>query len=186
LLAAGALFALALAACGDNALGSETAGKSGLSTTFGSNLSRFSAESRRHMPRFGGEVVRRGQPSFESSMLGGRVGVVNFWGSWCAPCRREERMLESLWKQYRERNVRFVGVNVLDNRGDANAFLDEFGVTYPSVYNRDASIAFKFRVLFMPSTFVVDRRGRIAVKITGALTKRSHLANVIDELLNEP
>jgi thiol-disulfide isomerase/thioredoxin len=184
--AAGAFFAVALAACGDNALGSETAGKSGLPTTFGFKASLVSPEKRRPHPRFGGEAVRRDAPPVDSSMLRSRIGVVNFWGSWCAPCRREERMLESVWKQYRERGVRFIGVNVLDSRGDANVFLDEFGVTYPSVFNRDASIAFKFRVLFMPSTFVIDRHGRIAATIKGALRNRLYLTRVLDQLLNEP
>lgn len=132
------------------------------------------------MPRFGGEQVLRNQPVLSSDSLRGRVAVINFWGSWCAPCIQEQPVLEQAWKQYGSKGVRFLGVNVLDNRGDAIAFLDDRGVTYPSILNRDALLAHKFRVRFMPTTLVVDRHGQIAAEIRGGIRQLRQLTNLID------
>jgi len=122
----------------------------------------------------------RGDLPISSAILSGKVGVVNFWGSWCGPCRREQGPLETLSEAYGAR-VQFVGVNARrDQKAAALAYLDEFKVTYPSVFNPDSSIAYAFRVRFMPATFVIDKQGRIAAEFIGAIANVSELRRLID------
>lgn len=110
--------------------------------------------------------------------------MVNFWGSWCGPCRREQGALEALWKEYRPRGVQFVGINTRrDQRAAAMAFVREFSVTYPLIYNPDSRIAFAFGVRTMPASFVIDREGRIAAMIVGALRDEADLRRLLDREL---
>lgn len=137
------------------------------------------------------EAERRSAPPLEGEMLAGdpvdvtgSVAIVNFWGSWCGPCREEQPRLEALWKRFGPRGVVVVGVNTRrDQRAAALAFLDEFDVTYPSLYDPDSSIAFDFGVRAMPTTVVLDRQGRIAVRITGAVRSEEELAAILNEEL---
>ena len=130
-------------------------------------------------------MTLRGEQPISSSILSGKVGVVNFWGSWCGPCLREQPGLEALSKEYASKPVQFLGVNSRrDQRAAALAFADQFHVTYPSVFNPDSSIAYSFRVRFMPATFVIDRQGRIAVQFIGAIASRSELRAAIDSELS--
>src|SRR5919108_5035067 len=66
------------------------------------------------------------------SSLRGNVVVLNFWASWCTPCKDEASILQSGWERWRERGVRFVGIDAQDFKGDARRFLERYGVTYPS------------------------------------------------------
>lgn len=172
-----ALFAMtALGAC----IG---AAGSGIVTTFGSNVVPYVPGQRKAAPPVGGESLRPG-PKIESSLLAGKVAVVNFWGSWCGPCRREEPILEATWKRYSARGVRFIGVDTRrDQKTAALAFADEFGVTYPLIYDPDSSIAFAFGVRFMPATFVIDRHGAIAAQYIGAVPSPQSIAALLDQEL---
>lgn len=155
-----------------------------LGTTYGFNVVVVPAPEREPAPPFSGEAVRPGEGPVSSALFSGTVGIVNFWGSWCGPCRREQPLLERLWKEYRPRGVRFVGVNTRrDARANAIAFLDEFGVTYPSVYDPDSRIAFSFGVRVMPATYVIDRDGRIAAFTIGAFRTEADLRRLLDVVL---
>jgi peroxiredoxin len=106
--------------------------------------------------------------------LRGRVVVVNFWASWCAPCRGEAPALEALSQQCRPLGVRFAGVDERDDRFAAQAFERSFGIGYPSLSDPASEIVLAFHGAVqpqaIPSTLVIDRQGRIAAEIVGAST----------------
>jgi thiol-disulfide isomerase/thioredoxin len=173
--------ACALAACA--LLASCTGASSsprGLGIVEGVNVVTFERAQRKSAPSFAGESLKAG-PEVTSASLAGAVAVVNFWGSWCGPCRREQPMLETLAKSYAARGVRFVGISTRDQRAAALRYLDEFSVTYPSIYDPDAALSFKFKLQHMPGSYVIDRDGKIAAEIVGALEKPGDLTAILDK-----
>lgn len=95
-----------------------------------------------------------------SSDIKGKPVVFNFWASWCIPCREEAPTLEAAWRKYKDQGVVFVGVNVQDSVEDAQSFVDEFGLTYPSIRDTDLKLWTQFGVRGLPETFFVDRSYR--------------------------
>jgi cytochrome c biogenesis protein CcmG, thiol:disulfide interchange protein DsbE len=93
--------------------------------------------------------------------LRGKPVVLNFWASWCVPCKGEATMLESAWRQYRKQGVVFLGVDYHDMTGDARTFLSHHGVTYPTVQDGSGKIADSYGVSAVPETYFIDRRGRL-------------------------
>ena len=114
----------------------------------------------------------------------GKVVVVNFWASWCGPCRREQPGLERLWREYRDRGAQFIGVDFDDDRAAALAYLEEFDVTYPSVFDPTGILAFRFGMLAPPTTFIVDRQGQLRYHLLGAQAEET-VRRYIEELLAE-
>jgi cytochrome c biogenesis protein CcmG/thiol:disulfide interchange protein DsbE len=101
------------------------------------------------------------------SSLRGQVVVLNFWASWCAPCREEAPVLEEAWQRYRDRGVVFVGVDSRDLSSDGREFVAEYGITYPNVHDGEGSTAGRFGVPALPETMFVGRDGRITGYIAG-------------------
>jgi cytochrome c biogenesis protein CcmG/thiol:disulfide interchange protein DsbE len=99
----------------------------------------------------------------------GKVVFLNFWASWCVPCRAEAKDLESAWKKYKDRGVVFVGVNIQYKEDDARRFIEEFGITYMNGRDATGRIAIDYGVWGIPETFFIDRHGRITYKHVGAL-----------------
>ena len=114
--------------------------------------------------------------------LRGKVVFLNFWASWCPPCRAEARMLEAAWRGYRGRDVVFLGINIQDKEEAARKFLAEFDVTYPNGMDPGSKIAIDYGVWGLPETFIIDRAGRITYKHVGALGMDTVIAKV-DEAL---
>lgn len=98
--------------------------------------------------------------------------VVNFWGSWCPPCRAEADDLEATYQATKASGVKFLGINVQDNRDKALAF-EEGRVTYPSLFDPPSRLALAFDIspTTIPATVVLDRDGRVAVVIRSAVTQ---------------
>ena len=113
----------------------------------------------------------------------GKVVVVNFWASWCSPCREEQPALEGLWREY-EGRVQFLGVNYRDDDDAAREYLREFDVTYPSVEDRDGSIGHRFGVPYLPATILADRAGQMRYRLLGVQSGAT-LRGYIEELLGE-
>ena len=102
--------------------------------------------------------------------LSGQVVVVNFWASWCLPCREEHDALAAAWGRYRERGVVLLGVSFEDTRDAALAFRDELGGDWPLAADPDSRTAIAYGVFGVPETFVIAPDGSIAAKSTGAVT----------------
>ena len=136
-------------------------------------------------PSFDGELLD-GTP-FASAELAGDVAVINFWGSWCAPCRVETPDLQAVYADVVGEGVQFLGVDVKDQRQLGAAFLSEVGAEYPSLFDPRGEVALAFRGFpanVVPSTVLLDAEGRVAAVYTGAITGddlRSALASLMQE-----
>jgi DsbE subfamily thiol:disulfide oxidoreductase len=175
------LIVLALIAptCGGTDLGTETNGQE-IGNETGYNAIEYEPGKRSPAPGWQGQDLHGALIASEA--FDGSITVVNVWAAWCAPCRVEQPALVRVAKAYESKGVRFVGVNIRETTANALAFVEEFGVPYPSVHDPSSAIAFKFRIRFPPTTFVIDREGKIGWRITGE-TRESELAKILDQEL---
>jgi cytochrome c biogenesis protein CcmG/thiol:disulfide interchange protein DsbE len=134
-------------------------------------------------------LVARNEPQFQADLDGlrGRVVVVNFWASWCVPCRQEMPALEQASRAWAEagKPVTVIGVDASDVRGEAAKFLTRVGVTYPTVYDQQGlrgGVAASWSVTALPQTWFVARDGSRAGRIAGRL-QADDLRSRVDELL---
>lgn len=128
------------------------------------------------LPLFdGGELVL--------SRFEGTPVVLNFWASWCAPCREEALGLERTWRTYRDQEVLFVGIDIQDSEESARDYLNEFGVTYPGGRDVDGKITVDYGVIGIPVTFFVNREGTIERRWVGAVDE-ALLLDWVDELVS--
>ncbi len=126
------------------------------------------------LPALSGE----GQVSLDA--LRGRPVVVNFFASWCVPCRKELPALAQVSEDLGDK-VAFLGINHQDNRGAGQDMLAEFGIRYPAGYDPDGKVALDYGLLGMPSTLFIDAQGRLVDTHTGELT-RQQLEDAISRL----
>jgi cytochrome c biogenesis protein CcmG/thiol:disulfide interchange protein DsbE len=104
------------------------------------------------------------------SELEGKPLVVNFWASWCIPCKDEAPVLQETFEKYKDQGLVVLGVDAQDFRSDARRFMRRFGVTYPVVYDGKGSTLGRWGVTGFPETFFVDRSGKlVGERISGAV-----------------
>jgi thiol-disulfide isomerase/thioredoxin len=161
---AGLALAVAAGACSG---GGESA-----CTTRDDGVIECPAGKRAAAPAVTGELLDGG--TFDLASLRGDVVVVNFWGSWCAPCRAEIDDLETMYRATKDRGVEFLGINVRDDRDKAIAF-QAGRVSYPSLFDEGGRLSLDFDVPpnATPSTIVLDREGRIAVVVRNAIRQET-------------
>jgi thiol-disulfide isomerase/thioredoxin len=170
-LAGAAVFALA--GCAAGAIGQSTPLSSSQSFVSGTYSSAFySPGSRPEAPAVTGTTLAGSRLSLAADR--GNVVVLNFWGSWCAPCRREAPALAALAAHFKDAQVRFVGDDVHDSQTAARAFERTYAVSYPSLNDPGEQVALAFHgtvpPVAIPTTLLIDRTGRIAGRVVGEIS----------------
>jgi len=136
-------------------------------------------------PEFSGVLLDGSD--FDSASVDGEIVVINFWGSWCAPCRVETPEFQQVYEAFAGNEVSFLGVNVKDDRQLAEAFLEDKGITYPSIFDPRGEVALAFRDFpanAIPSTIILDRDGRVAAVYVAAVAG-DELRQVLDMLVEQ-
>jgi thiol-disulfide isomerase/thioredoxin len=167
------LVLLAVAGCEGGAIAADTPQSDGQSFVGSSYASTFfKPGSRPAAPAVSGTSLTGTKLSLAAYR--GETVVLNFWGSWCGPCRAEAPALGTLARQLAGKAVRFLGIDIRDEPDSALAFMQTFRVGYPSISDPNDEIALEFRGTVPPSaiptTIIIDRRGRIAARIVGGAT----------------
>jgi DsbE subfamily thiol:disulfide oxidoreductase len=134
----------------------------------------------RPLPSLAGETLD-GDDLDAATYADGDVLVINVWADWCAPCRREQPQLVRLADRYRDDGVRFLGINYQDDRDAARAWVGEFGVPYPSLFDPSGRSAADLGFPALPDTYVVDPGGTIRWVVYGETDERE-LAGLIDDV----
>ncbi|NDJ60744.1 MAG: TlpA family protein disulfide reductase [Chloroflexi bacterium] len=121
---------------------------------------------------------------FRLSEQRGRVVVLNFWASWCGPCREEAPELERIWQRYQDEGVVVVGVTYVDNERDSLAFMEEYGMTYPNGPDHGTVITReRYFIRGVPETFIIDQNGEVVFFKLSAVSEQE-LIDAIEPLLD--
>lgn len=114
----------------------------------------------------------------ELDELRGVPVVLNFWASWCTPCREEAPILQQGWERDGPRGVLYVGLDMQDLTGDARGFLQEFAIDYPSIRDPGNEVARDFGATGIPETYFIDRHGQVVGHVVGVLEERTLASGV--------
>jgi cytochrome c biogenesis protein CcmG/thiol:disulfide interchange protein DsbE len=114
--------------------------------------------------------------------LRGKAIFLNFWASWCEPCRAEAKDLEAAWQRLKDKNMVFLGVALQDSDENSRGFVQEFGLTYPNGRDDSGKIAVDYGVWGIPETFFIDPQGRMTYKHVGGISAAT-VAAKLDEAL---
>ena len=106
--------------------------------------------------------------------------LVNFWASWCPPCRDEANLLERAWRTYKDDGLLFVGVDIQDSEAEARAYVAQYDITYPNGLDDDGKITIDYGVIGLPVSFFVDSAGIVQKRWVGAID-----ATTLDKWLTE-
>jgi thiol-disulfide isomerase/thioredoxin len=171
--AVAAALALGAAACSGGATAQDTAVGNGNSFVAGSyGTTQYQPGSRPQAPKVTGTTLTGSRFTLASDR--GAVVVMNFWGSWCTPCRHEAPVLAQLARNFSGPGVRFIGVDIRDDPAGAEAFIRDFRIGYPSLNDPNDTVALDFSGTVppagIPTTLVIDRTGRIAARIIGPVS----------------
>src|SRR3712207_1091409 len=119
-----------------------------------------------------------GEGEVSLASLRGKAVVVNFWASWCEPCKEESPRLEDAWQRYRDRGVVVLGVDAHDFKGEARRFVERYELTYPIVHDGPGRSLGRFGVVGFPETLFIDREGRIVAWVQGPVSEEAIEENV--------
>ena len=108
-------------------------------------------------------LAARGGQNVSLTQYKGQVVMLNFWASWCGPCRQEMPLLESIYRKYGKMGFTMIGVNVEPDSNAANEWLKATPVSFPILYDRDSKVSKLYDVAGMPSTVIIDRTGKLRV-----------------------
>ena len=131
-------------------------------------------------PDFTLEILDGG--SITLSDLRGKVVVVDFWASWCPPCRQEAPVLEQVYDEYRDKGVEFIGVGIWDQLNAARDFVEQFSVAYPTGLDTQGTILVEYGVRGIPEKFFIDPQGQVVAKFVGPSSVEG-LRETLDKML---
>ena len=114
--------------------------------------------------------------------LRGKGVVLNFWASWCDPCRAEAELLELTWQQEKDRGIVFIGLDYLDQEPAAKAYLAEYQISYPNGPDLQSEAARRFGIKGVPETFFIDPEGKIAHMVIGPIVNEAQFAQALDKI----
>ena len=165
--------ALAVAACSTGNIAASTPASNGQSFVAGDpGTTLFKSGTGPVAPSVSGPVVGGGKLALTAYR--GHVVVLNFWGSWCTPCREEAPDLAALAAHFKASGVRFLGIDIRDSPPSAEAFTSDFRISYPSLNDPSDNLALDFRNTVppagIPTTLVISRSGRITARVIGGAT----------------
>jgi cytochrome c biogenesis protein CcmG/thiol:disulfide interchange protein DsbE len=115
----------------------------------------------------------------------GKVVLLDFWASWCQPCRDEAPGMERVWLAYGPRGVAFLGINVFDERQDALGYVQEFGLSYPNATDPNSAVAVEYGLAGVPEKFLISRDGHLVRRFVGPMSEDT-LRRLLDEQLASP
>lgn len=167
--------------------GSKTVDTNGNGQNFvskSSSVTYYSPGKRKAAPDVSGTAIT-GDNKISLADYRGKVVVVNFWASWCAPCRAEAPGLENVAKATSGK-VQFLGIATKDSAANARQFARDHDETYPSIADNDGTLAAEFPQVpqSLPSTLVLDRDGRVAARVVAGI-EQSELQSLVDRVLSE-
>src|SRR5690606_33246046 len=114
--------------------------------------------------------------------LAGQGVVLNFWASWCDPCREEAALLESTWRRERDNGIVFIGLDYLDQEPAAKAYLEEYDVSYPNGPDLQSQAARRYGIKGVPETFFISPDGKITQVVIGPITSPEQMDRYLDEI----
>ena len=97
----------------------------------------------------------------------GKVIFLNFWATWCPPCREEMPSMESLYNRFKGNDFEMLAVNIAESDAVVQSFAEEYGLSFPILFDRDSRVGSAYGVQAIPTTFIIDRDGRIVVRFVG-------------------
>jgi cytochrome c biogenesis protein CcmG, thiol:disulfide interchange protein DsbE len=115
-----------------------------------------------------------GSGNVSLASLRGRPVVLNFWASWCGPCKTEATVLERDWNTYRDQGFVFLGVDYHDLASDARRFVSAHGLTFPMLQDGSGRVTGSYGISQVPETYVIDRQGRIVAHLAGPITQGTY------------
>jgi cytochrome c biogenesis protein CcmG/thiol:disulfide interchange protein DsbE len=137
--------------------------------------------------RAAGEAPELNFTTFDGAMidlhdLRGKGVVINFWASWCTPCREEADLLEQTWRREKDNGIVFLGLDYLDQEPAALAYLAEFDITYPNGPDLRSQAARRYRIQGVPETFFVSPEGRIVETVVGPIASQQELDALLERI----